>query len=74
MARDSAPFTVQDLIECYRRGVFPMADARDDERIFLVDPQERVADIIGTESDVMTRASLHPLLRPGIEAEAPNKA
>jgi len=34
-------FTVQDLIDCYRRGVFPMADARDDERIFLVDPELR---------------------------------
>ncbi len=41
MARDPAPFTVQDLIDCYRRGVFPMADARDDERIFLVDPELR---------------------------------
>lgn len=34
-------FTIEDLIDCYRRGVFPMADARDDERIFLVDPQRR---------------------------------
>jgi leucyl/phenylalanyl-tRNA--protein transferase len=34
-------FTVQDLIACYRRGVFPMADARDDQRIFLVDPERR---------------------------------
>jgi leucyl/phenylalanyl-tRNA--protein transferase len=41
MARDSALFTVQDLIACYRRGVFPMADARDDDRIFLVDPEKR---------------------------------
>jgi leucyl/phenylalanyl-tRNA--protein transferase len=37
---DSA-FTVDDLIACYRRGVFPMADARDDERLFLVDPEQR---------------------------------
>ncbi len=36
-----AGFTVEDLIECYRRGVFPMADARDDARIFLVDPEQR---------------------------------
>ncbi len=36
-----AGFTVEDLIECYRRGVFPMADARDDDRIFLVDPEQR---------------------------------
>ena len=34
-------FTTEDLIECYRRGVFPMADARQDERIFLVDPERR---------------------------------
>ncbi len=34
-------FTADDLIECYRRGVFPMADARHDERLFLVDPARR---------------------------------
>lgn len=34
-------FTVEDLIDCYARGVFPMADAREDERIFLVDPERR---------------------------------
>ena len=40
MARDDG-FDVQDLIACYRRGVFPMADARDDQRIFLIDPELR---------------------------------
>ena len=35
------PFDVDDLIECYARGVFPMADSRDDEAIFLVDPERR---------------------------------
>jgi leucyl/phenylalanyl-tRNA--protein transferase len=34
-------FAIDDLIECYRRGVFPMADARDDERVFLIDPERR---------------------------------
>jgi len=34
-------FSVEDLIECYRRGVFPMADARHDRRVFLVDPARR---------------------------------
>ncbi len=34
-------FTVEDLIDCYRRGVFPMADARDDDRVFLIDPERR---------------------------------
>ncbi|HEY1752499.1 MAG TPA: leucyl/phenylalanyl-tRNA--protein transferase [Caulobacteraceae bacterium] len=34
-------FTLDDLIDCYRRGVFPMADARHDRRVFLVDPARR---------------------------------
>ncbi len=34
-------FTAEDLVGCYRRGVFPMADARHDERLFLVDPPLR---------------------------------
>jgi uncharacterized protein len=38
--------------------------------IELVDVQEKVSDILGTETDVMTRASLHPMLRGQIEAEA----
>lgn len=38
--------------------------------IELVDVQDRVSDILGTETDVMTRASLHPMLRDRIEAEA----
>ena len=38
--------------------------------IELVDVQERVNQILGVESDVMTRESLHPMLRPRIEAEA----
>ena len=34
-------FSTDDLITCYRRGVFPMADARHDARVFLVDPARR---------------------------------
>jgi leucyl/phenylalanyl-tRNA--protein transferase len=34
-------FTADDLIECYRQGVFPMADARHNEKIFLVEPARR---------------------------------
>jgi leucyl/phenylalanyl-tRNA---protein transferase len=34
-------FTVDDLIACYARGVFPMADAREDESVFLIDPERR---------------------------------
>lgn len=34
-------FSLEDLLACYARGVFPMARSRDDERIFLVDPETR---------------------------------
>jgi len=34
-------FTVENLIECYRLGIFPMAETRDDERVFLIDPERR---------------------------------
>jgi leucyl/phenylalanyl-tRNA--protein transferase len=34
-------FGVEELLACYRRGVFPMAEARDDPRIFLLNPDER---------------------------------
>ena len=37
----TAAFTVEDLIACYQRGVFPMADAREDDRVFLIDPDRR---------------------------------
>jgi leucyl/phenylalanyl-tRNA--protein transferase len=36
-----AKFDAQDLLSCYARGVFPMADAREDERVFLIDPEKR---------------------------------
>jgi len=34
-------FGPKELLDCYRRGVFPMADSRDDPRVFLLDPAER---------------------------------
>ena len=37
----SSRFGTQDLLACYRRGVFPMADSRDDPNLFLVDPDLR---------------------------------
>ena len=36
-----ADFTLDDLIHCYRTGIFPMSDGRDDEYLFLVDPPAR---------------------------------
>jgi leucyl/phenylalanyl-tRNA--protein transferase len=35
------PFTTEDLIACYRRGVFPMAESREDDGFFIVDPEWR---------------------------------
>ncbi len=35
------PFTTDDLLAYYRRGVFPMAESRDDDRLFIVDPDWR---------------------------------
>ncbi len=37
----SRHFGPRELLDCYRRGVFPMADSRDDPRLFLVDPDLR---------------------------------
>ena len=34
-------FGADELLDCYARGVFPMAEGRDDPRIFLLDPDER---------------------------------
>jgi leucyl/phenylalanyl-tRNA--protein transferase len=41
--KDSNPndLTVEDLLTWYEQGVFPMADARDDEAVYLIDPAER---------------------------------
>ncbi len=37
----SAAFSADDLLSCYRAGVFPMGEARDDPRVFLVEPEHR---------------------------------
>ena len=34
-------FNTTDLLNCYRRGVFPMADSREDMHLFLMDPDRR---------------------------------
>jgi len=41
MIRSSKAFDLDDLIDCYRQGVFPMADTAHDDKVFLVDPDER---------------------------------
>ncbi len=37
----SKGFGTTELLNAYRRGVFPMADSRDDPNLFLIDPDER---------------------------------
>jgi len=34
-------FGPQELLNCYRDGIFPMSDDRDDEGLFLVEPEAR---------------------------------
>ena len=34
-------FTAEALLRCYAKGVFPMGEARDDPRVFLVEPDLR---------------------------------
>ena len=34
-------FGYRELLNCYANGVFPMAEARDDPRVFLVEPELR---------------------------------
>lgn len=37
----SRKFGPKELLDCYRRGVFPMGEASDDPRLFIVDPERR---------------------------------
>lgn len=37
----SSNFGLTELLKCYHRGVFPMANARDDPGLLLIDPDER---------------------------------
>jgi len=37
----SGGFGTNELLNAYRRGVFPMADSRDDPNLFLIEPDER---------------------------------
>lgn len=40
----SSPFGAfgpDELLACYARGVFPMAESRDDPRVFIVEPDQR---------------------------------
>ena len=34
-------FGPENLLACYARGVFPMAESRDDPRVFIVEPDQR---------------------------------
>ncbi|GHB03137.1 leucyl/phenylalanyl-tRNA--protein transferase [Algimonas arctica] len=43
-------FGPEDLIACYRRGVFPMADSRDAEGLYVMEPDTRAVFPIETFS------------------------
>ena len=66
-------FGVKELLGCYARGVFPMAESRGDPRIFLLDPDERgwlddyhagVLARIGPQVDAATRRWLEAACAP----------
>jgi leucyl/phenylalanyl-tRNA--protein transferase len=39
--KSSGGFGPEDLLACYARGVFPMAESRDDPRVFIIEPDQR---------------------------------
>jgi predicted nucleotidyltransferase len=62
-SRDEAePTSDVDLFFDYERGEFSLFD--------LMDVQELASRILGRSADIMTRDSLHPVLRRRIEASA----
>jgi predicted nucleotidyltransferase len=59
---DARPDSDVDLFFDYERGRFSLFD--------LMDVRERTSGILGREADIMTRDSLHKVLRHRIEASA----
>lgn len=59
---DAAAASDVDLFFDHERGRIGLFE--------LMDVKERTAAILGCEADVMTRASLHPVLRARIENSA----
>lgn len=41
MPRRSSALSADQLLDAYRHGLFPMADSRDSDRLFWMDPEER---------------------------------
>ncbi len=59
---EARPDSDIDLFFDYREGEFGLFD--------LMDVQEHASRILGRTADVMTRDSIHKVLRPRIEASA----
>ncbi|WP_119421008.1 nucleotidyltransferase family protein [Desertibaculum subflavum] len=63
VAREQAqPASDVDLYFEHQKGAIGLFD--------LMDLQERIREILGRPVDLLTKDSLHPMLRPGIEASA----
>ncbi len=80
------PFGPAELLDCYRRGVFPMAEAREDRRLFLIDPEKRgvlpfdrfhishrLARTIRTDRYVITANEDFPAVLRACAATAPGR-
>ena len=66
-------FGPDELVECYRRGIFPMADSRDASSIFLLDPENRAVFPLDTfqPSRSMQKFRRKTTLRTSINEDFP---
>lgn len=67
MARDDdVPLTADLLLRAYRMGIFPMAEGRDDPRVFWVDPRER--GVLPLDGFHLSRSLRRTILKGGYTA------
>ena len=66
-----ARFGPEQLLACYRRGIFPMSDSRDDDSLFLLEPEHRAVFPLDTfrPSRSMAKFSRRTTLRTSINED-----
>lgn len=65
MSRRAAPLSAEMLLHAYRLGLFPMADSRDSDRLYWLDPEAR--GIIPLDRFHLPRRLLRTLRSGGFE-------
>ena len=68
-----ARFGPEQLLACYRRGIFPMSDSRDDDSLFLLEPEHRAVFPLDTfrPSRSMAKFRRRTRLRTSINEDFP---